>query len=66
MSRYLKGFGRFWWDFFIGDTPEIAVGVLLIVLMVSVLAKFELVATIAMPASVVGLLLVSLQRGKGS
>jgi hypothetical protein len=64
MSRYLKGFVKFWWDFLIGDTPEITFGVLLIVTMVSILAKFELAVTIAMPASVIGLLLVSLQRGK--
>ena len=25
--RWLVAFGRFWWDFLIGDTPELFVGV---------------------------------------
>ena len=25
--RWLTAFGRFWWDFLIGDTPELFVGV---------------------------------------
>jgi hypothetical protein len=26
--RVLRSFGRFWWDFLVGDTPELFVGVL--------------------------------------
>jgi hypothetical protein len=29
--RLLSGFGRFWWDFLVGDTPEITVAVIVIV-----------------------------------
>lgn len=25
LRRLVVGFGRFWWDFFVGDTPEIFV-----------------------------------------
>lgn len=29
--RLLKGFAMFWWDFLVGDTPEIFVAVLAII-----------------------------------
>jgi hypothetical protein len=29
MTRFLKGFGRFWWDFVVGDDWRIAAGVTL-------------------------------------
>ena len=28
--RWLVAFGRFWWEFLIGDTPELFVGVLVV------------------------------------
>lgn len=31
ITRYTVAFGRFWWDFLVGDTPELFVGVLLVV-----------------------------------
>ena len=30
-GRWLSAFGRFWWEFIVGDTPELAVGVALVV-----------------------------------
>jgi hypothetical protein len=35
--RLLRGFGRFWWDFLVGDTPEITVAVIVIVGVVALL-----------------------------
>jgi hypothetical protein len=29
-ARWLRVFGAFWWDFLVGDTPELFVGVLVI------------------------------------
>jgi len=29
--RLLKGFGMFWWDFLVGDTPELFAAVLVII-----------------------------------
>lgn len=29
--RYLKAFGRFWWDFLVGDTPELFIATVLLV-----------------------------------
>ncbi|HXQ19754.1 MAG TPA: hypothetical protein VN781_09030 [Acidimicrobiales bacterium] len=31
IGRWLVGFGRFWWDFLVGDTPELTVGGILAV-----------------------------------
>lgn len=38
LLRWLVAFGRFWWDFLIGDTPELFVGT------VGVLAAVALIA----------------------
>ncbi len=37
-SSALRGFGRFWWDFVVGDDWKIAVGVLLTLLVGGALA----------------------------
>ena len=29
LKRYATAFGRFWWDFLVGDTPELFFGVAL-------------------------------------
>ncbi len=31
VGRAITAFGRFWWDFIVGDTPEFAVATLLII-----------------------------------
>ncbi len=36
--RLLKGFAMFWWDFLVGDTPEIFVAVVLIIGVVSLVS----------------------------
>ena len=30
IGRFVRGFGRFWYDFIVGDDPKIAVGVALV------------------------------------
>ena len=37
--RLLKGFGRFWWDFLVGDTPELFVAVVVIVGGIAILSE---------------------------
>jgi len=29
-TRLIVGFGRFWWEFLVGDTPELLVGVVIV------------------------------------
>ena len=35
--RIVKGFAMFWWDFLVGDTPELFVAALLIIAVVALL-----------------------------
>lgn len=37
--RWLVAFGRFWWDFLVGDTPELLIGVLVALGVVAILVK---------------------------
>jgi len=62
--RYVRAFGRFWRDFLIGDTPEIAVGAVLIVGLAYLLRDLRGVAVVVVPAAVVVLLVVSTFRGR--
>jgi hypothetical protein len=60
----LKVFGRFWWDFLIGDTPELAVATLLIVGLAFLLDHHRLIGAIVLPLSAAGFLLISTVRGR--
>ena len=31
VGRWVAAFGRFWWDFLVGDTPELFVAVLVVI-----------------------------------
>lgn len=59
LVRLLKGFGAFWWDFLVGDTPELLVGVLVTIALVAVLVKaasLNAMAVVAFPVAVVVML----------
>lgn len=69
MLRLLIGFGRFWWDFLIGDTPELfvaAVTVIGVTALLSEFAGFNVAAIIVLPLLVVVSLGLSLYRAQGS
>ena len=38
IARFLRGFGRFWYDFVVGDDPKIALGVVVVLAVGAVLA----------------------------
>ena len=65
LQRVLVVFGHFWWDFLVGDTPEIFVAV---VMMLAVLAEVSMwlhqarAAVYVYPVLVLGALLVSARR----
>ena len=64
--RIIKGFGMFWWDFLVGDTPELflaAVAILGIVALVSLSAHANTVAVIVLPVLVIASLGLSVLRG---
>ena len=65
--RLLKGFAMFWWDFLVGDTPELFVAALVIVgtiALVSVEGHFNTAAVIALPLLAVIALGVSVRRAQ--
>ncbi len=62
--RYLRAFGRFWWDFIVGDTPEIAVGALAILVAAALLHHLRDAAVVVVPLAVVALLVGSALRGR--
>lgn len=65
--RLLAGFGRFWWDFLVGDTPELFVGTVVIVVVVALIAAthaHNALAVAALPALVAVLLWASVERAR--
>jgi hypothetical protein len=61
--RHVKAFGRFWYDFVIGDDWVIAVVVVVAVTITALLARnTSFPAWIVMPAAAVGVLAVSILR----
>ncbi|HLI56966.1 MAG TPA: hypothetical protein VKY26_08000 [Actinomycetota bacterium] len=64
-ARWARAFGRFWWDFLVGDTPELFVGALAVLGIVELVAHAggpHAVAVIVLPLLVAALLAVTLLR----
>jgi hypothetical protein len=69
LTRLLKGFGRFWWDFLVGDTPELFVAVLLTIGVVALLKEhdhFNAAAVVMLPTLAIAALSLSLWRASRS
>ena len=66
--RYVRGFGHFWWDFLVGDTPEIFAGSFVVIGVAALVSKLEVagVFLFLVPTAVVVLLALSIRLGKGS
>lgn len=65
LTRLIKGFGRFWWDFLVGDTPELFVAALVIIGSTALLSEtghLNDVAIIVLPVLAVLALAASLMR----
>jgi hypothetical protein len=62
--KAIKAFGHFWWDFLIGDTPELAVATLAIVGLAFVLSHHKLLGAILLPLAAALFLLASTLRGR--
>jgi hypothetical protein len=61
----LHRFGRFWWDFVIGDDWRIAAGVVVALAATAALAASDVPAWWLMPAAVAVVLYLSLRRETG-
>jgi hypothetical protein len=63
--KWVKAFGRFWWDFLIGDTPELFVGSVAVLFAAALVAHAggpRALTWAGLPLLVVGMLGVSLLR----
>ncbi|MGB8196004.1 MAG: hypothetical protein WCF25_03250 [Acidimicrobiales bacterium] len=63
--RLVKGFGRFWWDFLVGDTPEIFIAVVVIIGVTALLSEaghFNVAVIVVLPVIVLLALWWSLRR----
>ena len=60
--RYIRGFGRFWYDFIVGDDWRIAAGIAVAIAVTALIADQGIAAWWVMPVAVVALLLASLRR----
>ena len=64
LARGVKAFGKFWWDFLVGDTPELALATGIIVALAFLLDGDRLVGAILLPLLAAGFLLASTLRGR--
>ena len=65
LARIVKGFGRFWWDFLVGDTPEIFVASVVtmgVIAIVSDAAHWHRVGVVLLPLLVTATLVASVRR----
>jgi hypothetical protein len=58
----VKRFGRFWWDFIVGDDPRAALGIVLAIAATAALAAAGVDAWWVMPVAVAAVLWISLRR----
>ncbi len=69
LVRSVKGFFMFWWDFLVGDTPEIFVAVVVIigvVALLSVRGHFNAASATVLPVFAVAALGASVWRAQRS
>ncbi len=64
VTRALRAFGHFWWDFLVGDTPEVAVATGALVGLAFLLAGPRLVGAILLPLVAAAFLCLSTYRGR--
>lgn len=63
--RLLKGFAMFWWDFLVGDTPELFVAALVIIGSIALISHGghnRTVAVITLPVLAIAALVISVVR----
>ena len=64
ISRALRAFGHFWWDFLIGDTPELALATGIIVALAFLVSGERVLGGTLLPAVAAGFLLLSVLRAR--
>ena len=64
LVRGVRAFGLFWWDFLVGDTPELALATGVIVALAFLISGQRVVGVILLPLLAAGFLLASTLRGR--
>ncbi len=64
LSKGVRAFGMFWWDFLVGDTPDMFFATVAIVALAFLLRHHRVVAIIVVPAVAIVALFVSAYRGR--
>ena len=64
IGRSVRAFAHFWWDFFVGDTPELALATGAIVGLAFLLAGDHWAAAVLLPLVAAGFLFASTYRGR--
>lgn len=64
VRRGLRAFGRFWWEFLVGDTPELFFATVVIVAAAFALRSHHVVAIVALPLIAIAMLVASTYRGR--
>ena len=62
MTRRITAFGRFWWDFVVGDDWMAAAGIIAAIGVTAAVARSSISAWWVMPLAVAGVLYASLRR----
>ncbi len=65
--RLVKGFGMFWWDFLVGDTPELFIAALVIIGAIALLSErghYNAAAVVTLPLLAVLALAFSVMRAR--
>ncbi len=68
-ARAARAFGRFWWEFLVGDTPELFLGAVAVIGLVALVCLDDSLRTIAavlLPVAVIALLSLSVWRAARS
>jgi hypothetical protein len=60
--KYVVAFGRFWWDFVVGDDWLTAVGLVVALGVTAAVAHDDVTAWWLLPVAVIGLLAISIRR----
>jgi ABC-type transport system involved in Fe-S cluster assembly fused permease/ATPase subunit len=64
IRRGARAFGSFWWDFLVGDTPELFVAVVAVVGLALLLRRHHDIAIVLLPVITVLFLVASTWRGR--
>lgn len=65
--RWLRAFGRFWWDFLVGDTPELFAAALIIIGVIALLSEVghaNAASVVVLPLLAIVALIVTVRRAQ--